>query len=57
MIENIINSPGTITGTQSVCFNGQPTQLSNATTATTLSGSATIHINGKVLQLLILVQV
>ena len=42
MIENIINSPGTITGTQSVCFNGQPTQLSNATTATTLSGSATI---------------
>ena len=42
MIENIINSPGTITGTQSVCFNSQPTQLSNATTATTLSGSATV---------------
>ena len=42
LIENIIDSPGTITGTQSICFNGQPTQLSNATTATTLSGSATI---------------
>ena len=32
LIENTIDSPGTITGTQSICFNGQPTQLSNATT-------------------------
>ena len=42
LIENIIDSPGTITGTQSICFNGQPTQLSNATTASATNASATI---------------
>ena len=42
LIENTIDSPGTITGTQSICFNGQPTQLSNATTASATNASATI---------------
>ena len=42
MIENIINSPGTISGTQSVCFNAQPAEITGVTTATALSGSATI---------------
>ena len=42
LIENIIDSPGTITGTQSICFNGQPTQLSNATTASATNATATI---------------
>ena len=42
LIENIIDSPGTITGTQSVCLDGQPTQLSNATTASATNASATI---------------
>ena len=42
LIENIIDSPGTITGTQSICLDGQPTQLSNATTASATNASATI---------------
>ena len=32
MIENIINSPGTISGTQSVCFNAQPSEITGVTT-------------------------
>ena len=42
MIENIIISAGTISGTQSVCFNSQPDEITGVTTATALSGSATI---------------
>ena len=42
MIENIISSAGTISGTQSVCFNEQPAEITGVTTATALSGSATI---------------
>ena len=42
LIENTIDSVGSITGTQSICFNGQPTQLSNATTASATNASATI---------------
>ena len=54
LIENIIDSPGTITGTQSICFNGQPTQLSNATTASATNASATISYQWQVLQTLTL---
>ena len=42
LIENIIDSPGTITGTQSICFNGQPLELSSTDTASATNASATI---------------